>query len=116
MIRSLLVLALGGCAVESHYRGFSEVPPEPWADALGGGMVSFERPAIEEWTEEDVCSGVNPLDLSLDIMQVPGDGRVLYCHGGGGGGHWTLVESDISSCLPHLQHEGDVFPTTGCDS
>jgi hypothetical protein len=51
----------------------------------------------------------------LDPWQTPLDGRVYYCHSSSGS-NWNFVESDISSCLPHINHNYDVFPTTGCDT
>ncbi|MFN7145426.1 MAG: hypothetical protein ACK4YP_16755 [Myxococcota bacterium] len=64
---------------------------------------------------EDTCAIAENLTGHLDRYQTPGDGRVLYCHGTGSG-RFVLVESDISSCFPHLDHRHDVFPSTGCDS
>lgn len=64
---------------------------------------------------EDTCALAENLTGYLDRYQSPGDGRVLYCHGTGNGG-FVLVDSDIRSCFPHLNHRHDVFPSTGCDS
>jgi hypothetical protein len=66
-------------------------------------------------TEEEICEKAAALTITLDPYQVPEDGRVVYCHSGSGNGY-NYIESDISSCLPHLNHDFDVFPTTGCDN
>jgi hypothetical protein len=66
-------------------------------------------------SDQDLCNDAATLVGYLDQFQTPGDDRVLYCHSGAGGS-WNFVESNISSCLPHLNHNFDVFPTTGCDS
>lgn len=63
---------------------------------------------------EDVCDIAVQIAGWLDQYQVAGDGRVFYCHSGSG--NYTLIEADISACIPHLRHEWDVFPTTLCDS
>lgn len=66
-------------------------------------------------TDEQICTYAASLAGYLDRYQTAGDGHVLYCHSSGGS-NWTFVDSNISSCLPHLNHAYDVFPTTGCDS
>jgi hypothetical protein len=67
-------------------------------------------------TDQEICEEAARIAGYLDPYQTPGDGKVLYCHSGGGP-NYTFVDSDISSCLTHLSnHASDVFPTTGCDS
>jgi hypothetical protein len=66
-------------------------------------------------TNDEICQLAAALVIELDPYQTPDDGRVVYCHAGGGD-NLHYIETDISSCLPHLNHPGDVFPTTGCDS
>jgi hypothetical protein len=63
---------------------------------------------------DDACEQAVELDGYLDQFEVPGDGRVFYCHSGSG--NYVQIESNISSCLPHLNHSHDVFPTTLCGS
>jgi hypothetical protein len=63
---------------------------------------------------DDDCDIAVDLDGWLDQFQVAGDGRVYYCHAGSG--NYTMVESNIDSCIKHLDHEWDVFPSTLCDS
>jgi hypothetical protein len=65
--------------------------------------------------DDDLCSKAARTAGYLDSFQTPGDGKVLYCHRGGGP-HYVLVDTDISACLPHLDHVNDVFPSTLCDS
>jgi hypothetical protein len=64
---------------------------------------------------DDVCELAAATSGYLDAFETPGDGRVLYCHSGSGKSY-VFVDSDIDSCLAHLDHRGDVFPTTLCDS
>jgi hypothetical protein len=64
---------------------------------------------------DDACVLASEIDGYLDAFQTAGDGRVLYCHSGSGKS-FVFVDSDIDSCLAHLDHRGDVFPTTLCDS
>lgn len=65
--------------------------------------------------DPDFCEKAASIAGFLDSYQVPGDGRVIYCHSGTGR-HYTIIDTDISSCLPHLDHVADVFPSTLCDS
>jgi hypothetical protein len=51
----------------------------------------------------------------LDQFQTPGDGLVWYCHNDGGP-DTVFQESNVDSCLTHIAHSGDIFPTTICDS
>jgi len=51
----------------------------------------------------------------LDGFQRPGDGKVVFCHRQGGP-NYVIINTDIDACLPHLDHDQDVFPTSGCDS
>lgn len=64
---------------------------------------------------DDACVIAAEIDGYLDGFQTEGDGRVLYCHSGSAKSY-VFVDSDIDSCLAHLDHRGDVFPTTLCDS
>lgn len=66
-------------------------------------------------TDDELCEAAAALSSILDPYQTEGDSRVTYCHSSSGS-NWHLIDSDISSCLPHLNHSYDVFPTTGCDS
>ena len=67
-------------------------------------------------TDQEICENAAVIAGYLDPYQTPYDGKVLYCHSGGGTSY-TFVDSDISSCGSHLTgHANDVFPTTGCDS
>ncbi|MEZ4241082.1 MAG: hypothetical protein R3F59_33960 [Myxococcota bacterium] len=66
-------------------------------------------------TGDEICTAAAALASVLDPYQIPDDGRVFFCHGGGGT-NLHYIETDISSCLPHIDHPSDVFPTTGCDS
>ncbi len=66
-------------------------------------------------TDDEICESADALAGYLDPWQTAGDGRVYYCHSSSGS-NWVFIESDISSCLPHLNHGFDIFPTTGCDS
>lgn len=81
----------------------------PTTDPLWTGSVPTNP------TEDEICELAAALALTLDPYQTPGDGRVVYCHSGSGSSY-NYIETDISSCLPHLNHDHDVFPTTGCDS
>lgn len=83
-------------------------------DAGEGGSSLFTGDTASG-PDPDVCERAENLTAYLDRFQVPDDGHVLYCHGTGGGG-FVLVDSNISSCFPHLDHRWDVFPSTGCDS
>ena len=65
---------------------------------------------------EDACEDAGSRTAGyLDAYQTAGDGKVVFCHQVGGP-NWVEIDTDISACLPHLDHELDVFPTTGCDS
>jgi hypothetical protein len=64
---------------------------------------------------DDTCERAANISGYLDRFQVAGDGRVLYCHSSSGRG-FVVIASDISSCLPHLDHRYDIFPTSLCDS
>jgi len=67
-------------------------------------------------TDDQICINASQIAGYLDQFQTAYDKKVLYCHSGSGG-NWTFVDSDISSCVPHLMnHSYDIFPTTGCDS
>jgi hypothetical protein len=66
-------------------------------------------------TDDEICDRAASLAGYLDAWQTAGDGRVYYCHSSSGT-NWVFVESDISSCIPHLNHNYAVFPTTGCDT
>ena len=103
-----------GCASETGLRE-GLAPPTTVEDSATPQPVPPLQPGDTGWDDDDVCDQALALDDYLDTFQESGDGKVVYCHRGGGE-NWTLVESDISACLPHLNHRGDVFPTTGCDS
>ncbi|MCA9493359.1 MAG: hypothetical protein KC621_25685, partial [Myxococcales bacterium] len=75
-----------------------------------GGTATGGTPT----TDQELCERAAGLAGYLDQWQTAGDGRVYYCHSSSG--NYTFVESDISSCLPHLNHNFDVFPSTGCDT
>jgi hypothetical protein len=66
-------------------------------------------------TEEEICEAAAALTITLDPYQTPDDGKVIYCHSSSGGSY-NYIDSNISSCLPHLNHNYDVFPTSGCDT
>lgn len=51
----------------------------------------------------------------LDSFNVPGDGMVFYCHNSGGP-NYVLHHSSTNSCLTHISHYNDIFPSTLCDS
>ena len=81
--------------------------------AFKGGLAAFDlaQQALE-WTHihpEETGAGVaiwgGP---SIDLA-----GNVAFA---GSGNNYTRIDTDISSCLPHLNHRNDVFPTTGCDT
>jgi hypothetical protein len=61
------------------------------------------------------CDPAGPAELTLDPVQIPGDGRVAYCHSIDGV-NYGLVESSVASCMAHQVHGYDLFPSTGCDS
>jgi hypothetical protein len=92
-------------------------------DDTTGNTTGSETPPDWTWTGDvptdptgdEICELAAALVIELDPYQTPGDGRVVYCHAGGGT-NIHYIETDISSCLPHINHPGDVFPTTGCDS
>lgn len=95
---------------DSH-TGDGTVGDDPTIDTDGGGGET-DTPDIP--TADD-CTRAVELDGWLDQFQVQGDDRVLFCHSGSGG-HYSMVEANIDSCLKHLRHPGDVFPTLLCDS
>ena len=64
---------------------------------------------------QDACEYAVQIDGYLDQFETAGDGRVLYCHSGSGH-NYNLVESSVDSCIPHLAHIFDIFPTTLCGS
>ena len=63
----------------------------------------------------DECDWAQAVAGWLDGLQTPYDGRVLYCHSSSGT-NFVFVDSDINSCLTHVGHAYDIFPTTLCDS
>ncbi len=63
----------------------------------------------------DSCETAVNITEWLDRFEVPGDGRVQYCHSQTGR-RWVRIETDIDACLPHLAHAYDVFPSTLCGS
>ena len=73
------------------------------------------QPGDSGFDEDAFCQEAATLAGYLDPYQSADDGRVLFCHSGSGS-HYNLIETDISSCLPHLSHASDVFPTSGCDT
>jgi hypothetical protein len=77
-----------------------------------GGTTTTTPPTGDEVCDLAAATG---LATALDPYQIPGDGRVVYCHSSAGNSY-NYVESDISSCLPHINHNFDIFPSTGCDS
>jgi hypothetical protein len=93
--------------------------PTPDAPDLGwtpGGETAGDAPPDTAGEpDEDACTKAERVDGYLDHFQTPGDSRVYYCHRGGGP-HYVMLETDISACLPHIDHENDVFPSTLCDS
>jgi hypothetical protein len=93
----------------------TDVPPVSTGDTGPGGDTDDPGAPDTGLTDDELCEQAAALSSVLDPYQTAGDGRVTYCHSGGGS-NWNRIESDISSCLPHLNHAGDVFPTTGCDS
>lgn len=64
---------------------------------------------------EDLCDKASRTTGYLDHFQTSGDGKVLFCHREGGP-NYVEIDTDVSACLSHLDHDLDVFPTTGCDS
>ena len=68
-----------------------------------------------ETGEEFICQHAADIDGYLDAFETAGDGKVLYCHSSSGK-NYVLVESDIDSCLTHMGHKYDIFPTTLCGS
>jgi hypothetical protein len=89
-------------------------PEDPDTDEPDTDEPGTDEPD-PDLTEDQICEKAAALTITLDPYQTPDDGRVVYCHSGSGGGY-NYIESDISSCLPHLNHDYDVFPTTGCDN
>lgn len=84
--------------------------------ATDGTTTAIDPPTTPtDIPEEDICEKAAALTITLDPFQTPSDGRVYYCHSGSGNSY-NYIETDISSCLPHLNHDYDIFPTTGCDS
>lgn len=80
----------------------------------GDTDLPVEPPTVTTPTDADCVVASNIAD-HLDPFQVPGDGRVRYCHRTSPG-NWVMIETDISSCVPHIHHDLDIFPTTICDS
>jgi hypothetical protein len=77
-----------------------------------------DRDVPEEDSGDDmdaICDLAQNITSYLDDYQTPGDGRVLYCHSGSGHSY-NLVDSDVDACSAHLDHDWDVFPSTGCDT
>ena len=65
-------------------------------------------------TEEEICQNAALVAGFLDAYQTPNDGQVTYCHGTGGG--YNYLNTSISACETHANHNNDIFPTTLCDS
>jgi len=63
----------------------------------------------------DLCDWALHVAGFLDAYNTPGDGKVIYCHQSGGP-NYVMQDTSVSSCLTHIAHAGDVFPTTICDS
>lgn len=60
-----------------------------------------------------VCINAAAIPGFLDAIQVPGSGLVIYCHNSPGG---LVMQNDPTlTCLTHISHAGDIFPTTLCD-
>lgn len=87
---------------------------DAWVDE--GGASTDDGPGdTGESDPYDACEEALNFAEALDRYQVEGDGRVLYCHSSSGH-NLVLVDSSIDSCLTHLDHRYDIFPTTLCDS
>jgi len=63
----------------------------------------------------DLCDWALHVAGFLDAYNTPGDGKVIYCHQSGGP-NYVMQDTSVSSCLTHIAHAGDVFPTSICDS
>ena len=84
-------------------------------DGGGGDTASTATTSDTGLTDDEFCQKAATLSGFLDGFQTPDDGKVVFCHSGSGS-HYSKNDTDISACLPHLNHTNDVFPTTGCDS
>lgn len=99
--------------------------PDTAVDTGEGTDTEEEDPVTEDTAMDTGTVPSEPVEADcvqaesipdwLDQFQVPNDGKVYFCHSGSGSSY-TIVNSDISSCMAHLSHSHDVFPTTLCDS
>lgn len=63
----------------------------------------------------DLCDWADQIAGFLDGYNLAGDNKVVYCHATGGG-NFNMVDSSVNSCLTHISHVDDIFPSTLCDS
>jgi hypothetical protein len=92
----------------------------------GDGTDPVDTPGSDGWGKEDLedsgfdedvfCAAAADDPTILDDFETPGDDHVLYCHNASCNGY-VLVDSNIDSCLTHLDHSCDVFSREyGCGS
>jgi len=63
----------------------------------------------------DLCNWAEHVAGYLDAYNTPNDDKVVYCHKSGGP-NYVMQDTSVSACLTHIDHLGDIFPTTICDS
>ena len=51
----------------------------------------------------------------LDAFQTPGNGLVLFCHWDPATNAYLTLNVATATCLTHIGHSLDLFPTTLCD-
>ena len=62
-----------------------------------------------------LCDFASLVTGFLDQFQTPYDGKVIFCHSSSGNSY-TQIDTNNSSCLTHINHAYDIFPTTLCDT
>jgi hypothetical protein len=75
-------------------------------DDTGDGGIA--GPGDPDFDEEVFCTAAMKDPTLLDDLETWGDDHVMFCHSSGCS-NFTFVDSNIDSCLPHLDHECDVF-------
>jgi len=63
-------------------------------------------------TTVPVCTQAAATPGFLDQFQVPNDGMVSYCHDSAG--QLTYVQTSVGTCMTHVGHVADIYPTTIC--
>ena len=119
---------IGGAGRLRRIRGFGGLGGTDGSDGVDGGGGDdtglgvgddtgdggLAGPGNPDFDEDVYCEAAAADPTILDELEVLGDDHVQYCHSSGCS-NWVFVDSNVDSCLPHLDHRCDVFSRAyGC--